>query len=278
MATPDKPGAKMMSSRLATMKFMQRANHSPPSTPGTPEEPSAKRQRLSNGSAVASPASTPTHQDRAVQAAQAREEQIRQAVLEREGTAKGDTRWYLSVQQTAMPAVDSPLRIVSAGYSALDAGSARKAEDEEEDTAAQPRIVPGRMNFGFSRKPMKTAGDGDKLSSASESDDDDEDEDEDESDDPSGAKALIRQAQREAGDRARAERKAQRKADAAESARLAELRRNKAVDLNRVTSISGTGAPSSKSNAAMECFKCGKNGHAKRDCPQLQQNGRKRKT
>nr|OQO28716.1 hypothetical protein B0A51_02959 [Rachicladosporium sp. CCFEE 5018] len=273
MATPDKPGAKMMSSRLATMKFMQRANASPPSTPGTPDEPSAKRQRLSNGSANTSPASTPTHQDRAVQAAQAREEQIRQAVLEREGTAKGDTRWYLSVQQSATPAVDSPLRIVSAGYSALDAGSARKAEDEAEDTAAQPKIVTGRMNFGFTRKPVKV--DDEELSSASESNDDD---DEDDSDDPSGAKALIRQAQREAGDRARAVRKAQKKADAAESARLAELRRHKAVDLNRVTSISGTGAPPSKSNAAMECFKCGKKGHAKRDCPQPQQNGRKRET
>ncbi|KAK6415366.1 hypothetical protein LTR95_017594 [Oleoguttula sp. CCFEE 5521] len=272
MATPDKPGAKMMSSRLATMKFMQRANPSPPSTPGTPEEPSAKRQRLSNGSANASPASTPTHQDRAVQAAQAREEQIRQAVLEREGTAKGDTRWYLSVQQIAKPAVESPLRIVSAGYSALDAGSARKAEDEEGDTVVQPKIVHGRMNFGFSRRPVKV--DDEELSSASESND----EDDDESDDPSGAKALIRQAQREAGDRARAERKAQKKAEAAGSARLAELRRNKAVDLNRVTSISGTGAPSSKSNAAMECFKCGKKGHAKRECPQLQQSGRKRKT
>jgi hypothetical protein len=46
---------------------------------------------------------------------------------------------------------------------------------------------------------------------------------------------MIKQSQKEAGDKARAERKAQRKAESKAAAKLAESRRNKEVNLNRVT-------------------------------------------
>ena len=105
-------------------------------------------------------------------------------------------------------------------------------------------------------------------SSASESEDD--------GDDPTGVKAMMRQQQKEAGKLARAERKQQRKSDAAESARLAEARRKKNVDLNRVTSISGSGKPSA-SSSGMECFTCGKKGHKKSECPQQRQKNDRRR-
>jgi len=127
---------------------MQRgAATSPSSSPTTPEERGGKRQRLSNGSYNASPASTPG----SANASQDPKEQRKQEVAEREGVAKGDTKWYLSVQPASKPVAESPLRIVSAGYSTLDA-PARRAndpEDEDLDTGASA----GRMNFGnFSRK------------------------------------------------------------------------------------------------------------------------------
>ena len=52
---------------------------------------------------------------------------------------------------------------------------------------------------------------------------------------------MIASSRKEAGDKARAERKAKRKAEKAESERLADDRRKKQVKLNKLTSISGSG-------------------------------------
>lgn len=83
-------------------------------------------------------------------------------------------------------------------------------------------------------------------SSTSESEDDHNSENESslesEEDDPTGANAMIRAARLQAAERAKAERKAKRKADKAESKRLAGLRKNKEVKLNRLSSISGGSA------------------------------------
>jgi hypothetical protein len=108
-----------------------------------------------------------------------------------------------------------------------------------------------------SQKPQEDSGSSGESSSESESE-----SDEDESDDPTGAKALIKQSRKEAGDKARAERKAQSKA----AAKLAESRRKKEVNLNKVTSISGSGKPSA-SAASTVCHNCGKKGHIKAQCP-----------
>jgi hypothetical protein len=112
-----------------------------------------------------------------------------------------------------------------------------------------------------SQKPQEDSGSSGESSSESESE-----SDEDESDDPTGAKALIKQSRKEAGDKARAERKAQRKAESKAAAKLAESRRKKEVNLNKVTSISGSGKPSA-SAASTVCHNCGKKGHIKAQCP-----------
>ena len=89
---------------------------------------------------------------------------------------------------------------------------------------------------------------------------------------------MITQSRKEAGEKARAERKAKRKADQVETARMAEERRKKHVKLNELSSISGASTPSKSSPSKdMTCFKCGKKGHIQRDCPKSsQQQLRKR--
>lgn len=108
-------------------------------------------------------------------------------------------------------------------------------------------------------------------SSDSEAEGSSSDDAEDEGEDATGASALIKQARKEATEKARTERRAKRKADEAETRRLAEERRKKHVKLNNLSSISGGGGTPSRSRGAgrddMVCFKCGDKGHAKRDCP-----------
>ena len=106
--------------------------------------------------------------------------------------------------------------------------------------------------------------------SSSESSDD---EDEDDSDDPDGAKAMIAQSRKDAGDKARAERKAKRKAEKEEASQMAEERRKKVVKLNKLDSISGGRATPTRSSSHRDitCFRCGKKGHTQRDCPQASQ-------
>lgn len=83
----------------------------------------------------------------------AAEERKRTEAVEREGADRGETKWYLSVQQPPRPA-HSALRIVEAGYSVLDANVEDvMSDDNEEAGETTPRLVAGRKNFGkFNRK------------------------------------------------------------------------------------------------------------------------------
>jgi hypothetical protein len=133
---------------------MQRAAASPGSSPSTPPEPSGKRQRLSNGSYQSTPASTPRSDSQLVEDALASEERKRVEALEKEAANRGETKWYLSIKEPAPQAAKSPLRVVSAGYSTLDADSKqqRSADEEEDDTDSRSQIH-GRRSFGnFNRK------------------------------------------------------------------------------------------------------------------------------
>ncbi|KAK1067529.1 hypothetical protein LTR74_006390 [Friedmanniomyces endolithicus] len=269
MAQPGKQ-PKAMSSRLLTMKFMQRASASPSSAPSTPSEPASKKQRMSNGSYNRPSPSTPRTDAQVVQEALASAERKRSEALDREAADRGETKWYLSVKQPQTPAQESPLQIMSAGYSMLDStGIARERSSDEEEIELPRPDFTGRRSFGDFGKVVKRKRDADGTSSASDTDasgSDNEDEDEDESDDPTGAKAFIAQSRKDASDRLRAERKAKKHADKAEALRLADERRQKQVNLNGVTSIS---KPRSNGNAQhMTCFKCGQEGHMKNECTQ----------
>jgi hypothetical protein len=138
-----------MSSRLLTMKFMQRGAASPSSSLNTPPEPPSKKQRLSNGSYAFTPSSTPRSDAQAVEEALAAEEQRRTEALEREAADRGETKWYLSFAEPHKAAQESPLRIVSAGFSTLDSTrpvADRSLEDEADDGRNPP--ANGRRSFG----------------------------------------------------------------------------------------------------------------------------------
>lgn len=112
-------------------------------------------------------------------------------------------------------------------------------------------------------------------SAAEESDDEEEEEEEgaaDDSDDPVGANELIRASKKEAaGQRAKAARKAEKQSRKADAAKLAEQRRSKDVNLNRLSSISGGGGTPGKGRAApnpnVDCYNCGEKGHVRKNCP-----------
>lgn len=269
MATPAKTH-KAMSSRLAGMKFMQRGAAASP--PSSPMEPAAKKQRLSSGSFNTSPAPSPHSDNAALEQAVAAQERKRAEAVAREGEMKGETKWYLSVQTPQRPAVESPLRILSAGYAALDSPDRiyrpdSDVEDEDEDS---PRPnMPGRISFGkFGRTEKKKAAE-DESSSVDDSEDDPDGQDDD-GKDLSGVDSLIAQGRKEAAARIRAERKAEKRAAQAEALRLAERRRAKELDLNRPTSISNAGSKNS-TFANMICHSCGEKGHPIRECPNKRQ-------
>lgn len=104
----------------------------------------------------------------------------------------------------------------------------------------------------------------------SESDDDDGNEDvkreseessDDEDDDPTSN--LIRVSRKQAAERVKAELKAKKKAEKAQSAELARQRKKKEVNLNGMTSLSGRQAPVDERT----CFVCG-GPHLKSNCPE----------
>ncbi|KAF2483459.1 hypothetical protein BDY17DRAFT_147921 [Neohortaea acidophila] len=151
MAQPNKQ-AKSMSSRLMNMKFMQRSSASPSQTPSTRSlEPPAKRQRLSNGTVHSTPSTTP----------RSRAEGSEGEALTGTASPVGgtpitshldETEWYLSVKKQEPTAQQTPLRIVSAGYSALDAADSAVPVKDEDDQVPSTRMH-GRRSFGkFNRR------------------------------------------------------------------------------------------------------------------------------
>ena len=148
MSSATSPAPKAMSSRLLTMKFMQRAAASPSSSPGTPDEPTPKRRKTDSSSTPTKLNVDALADQRAVQAAMATEEAKRQLALDRQAAEAGDTRWVLSFedQRQAAAAPFLALRIVETGFANLDS-SPTKIEYMADDLEDEPAMV-GRRSFG----------------------------------------------------------------------------------------------------------------------------------
>ena len=156
-ASPPGSAPKSMSSRLLTMKFMQRAANSSPSvsSPSTPEQPSLKRRRT-DSEASPSRANIDSLADRAaVQAALANEEAKRQLALEKQAAEAGDTRWVLSFedQKHSTVAPGLTLRVVQTGFATLDTSPSqtRHMDDDIEDVP----VMVGRRSFGRFNKILE---------------------------------------------------------------------------------------------------------------------------
>lgn len=253
---------------------MQRAVASTPSdsgtnTPSTPTGPPAKRQRLSNGKATPT---TPSDQE-LINKALAEEELKRAQAIERQAAEAGETRWVLNFEEDKNTPTKN-FNVVNAGYGELDAqDNAHKYQHGENGFESSSPMLLGRRSFGKFKDPDIVTKD-DVASDESSSSDDGLDYDD--NDDPMAA--MVRQERKAATQKARAERQAKSQAAKAEGERLAQERRNKAVKLNKLTSISGggnAGSPFGKSQ--IECFKCGQKGHTKKECPKNNGNGNGRR-
>ncbi|KAI5205475.1 hypothetical protein E4T39_03080 [Aureobasidium subglaciale] len=281
---------KNMSSRLLNMKFMQRASASTPTTPTTPDgtRPS-KRQRTE---AAVSP------DVRAFQEAAAVEEAKKNAFVERAAAEAGETKWVLSVSDDKHKKPASGLRIVEAGYGAIDSGAPIPESDDDEDQG-QSAGMAGRRSFGKFNKAVEVETDHsgksdtshtnlfqrqhnpDMSSSESEQDSDASSESESEDDeDLDEAELLLKAERKEATAKLRAERKVQRKADEAKTKQMAERRRSRDINLNKVGGISNAAIRGKQAAVAnMACHVCGQKGHLQRDCPdKKQRRGDRRKS
>jgi len=143
MASSTNSGGKIMSSRLLTMKFMQRsaASASSPSSNAS-DERASKRQRMSTGET----GRRENAELQAVQAALAAEEAKRLEVLERQAADAGETKWVLNLPRQDVQPVE--FTIVNAGYGAIDAANEIYAQDDEEEARPVRPNMPGRKSYG----------------------------------------------------------------------------------------------------------------------------------
>ncbi|KAK3075289.1 hypothetical protein LTS18_014067 [Coniosporium uncinatum] len=247
-----------MSSRLLTMKFMQRGSPSstPNSTPSrsapaTPADgPPAKRQRLSNG--TASSASV-------VQKALEEEERKRQEALDRLANEAGETKWVLSFAEPARrtngAVNDAGLRVVQAGFGDIDAAPNYESDEEEEKS----KQVSGRWRFG---------GFGEKKDEKRQGEDDSEDDSEDDDERDEDRQGHGRDSD-QYGNAGRTLRMGPKKASAKKQAldQAAYSRRQKEINLNSPKSISAGGASRTPAKGPITCHACGGEGHIKAKCP-----------
>ncbi|KAK8114076.1 zinc finger domain protein [Apiospora kogelbergensis] len=123
MSAPTPP--KAMSSRLLTMKFMQRAAASAPSPPATSpkgEEQSLKRRKVSHESIANAPVDVMVNQQ-AIQAAIDEGEKKREEAIVKHAAELGDARWVLDVPESPINSprqVKAPLNVVQVGYAQID--------------------------------------------------------------------------------------------------------------------------------------------------------------
>lgn len=140
-----------MSSRLLTMKFMQRsAASAPSSTSSTPDERASKRQRLSTGESA--PRENPELQ--AIQAALAAEDAKRLEALDRQAAAAGETKWVLNLPKAI--AEPAGFTIINAGYGSIDQGD--DMQEIDETLSIQRPSMPGRRSYGDFGKQEVRAG------------------------------------------------------------------------------------------------------------------------
>lgn len=278
---PETP--KGVSSRLLTMKFMQRAAASASST-GSPESdvPSSKKRKLDH-----SPAQgriNPNIDQALIQAALDDQESTRLAALEKHSAA--DTHWVLKTnldKQQSMNQAKPSLNIMYVGYGDIDSSN---ESGDNEDIAANGRMstkrhkkkdevslyksVCGEMRVADVEHP------GQDKPNASKADDEDEDSSNDESNEGS-QKRTTRPSDANSNSSARdgRSRSQSRSRYSKEDGKLREFRekrRKKEVRLNNLTSISSAGdsqfgSQGSPGSKGIKCYNCQQVGHKATDCP-----------
>ncbi|KAH7037888.1 uncharacterized protein B0I36DRAFT_72492 [Microdochium trichocladiopsis] len=277
MATQTPP--KTMSSRLLTMKFMQRAATTPttssPSTPAS-EEQSAKRRKVAHKPEDDSIEAMVDH--KAVQLALAEEERKRHEAVLRNAAAAGDARWVLNAPQHQSLAVKPLLNVVQVGFAQIDSPNTKAGNDSDDSASESETAVPFRR-FNMEKKKIKKPITSDSESDSDSDSESDSDSDSDDSGDEPAGRTSYGQSSRDSSDpdRAAAARRAvkamqgTRTAEQSRAAQLAGKRRKKDVKLNSISSGGGGGLSRSGSTkrpqtSSVKCYKCGKPGHKATEC------------
>ncbi|KAM0284833.1 hypothetical protein ACHAQH_001754 [Verticillium albo-atrum] len=274
---PETPPSRGISSRLLTMKFMQRAAATS-ETPTTPDEPSAKsgttssskRRRFEN-----SPLTGDFHSfdEAAIQAALKEQEATRQAALKLHKTELADTNWV--IDGFASTTAAAPQVVEYVGYSQIDAGG-------EEDTT--DRVQTGRKRIGnYKTREEKRA----KEEPSSEESSDSSDSS---SDDGRDRRASKTSTPHRDGPRRQSSVHRRESAGAAKAKEFRDKRKSQKVNLNSVSSISGSARPGPITSISgggggtgsrpgqFSCHACGKTGHKAVDCPNKRGGGAKRRS
>ncbi|KAJ4421268.1 hypothetical protein N0V85_000253 [Neurospora sp. IMI 360204] len=291
MAAPQ--AQKTMSSRLMTMKFMQRAaataaTASPtdkPSTPKTEDEGPSKRRKHSHASKTSTPnpeADQALFDQKAIQAALEEEEKKRQAAIEKRAAELGDSHWVLPGASVAPKAGARPvLNVVQVGFAQIDYSG--NASDDDDAPAAVPTTARFRQFNMKKKKEEKKKEDGDDDDddeSDSDSDSSGSDSDDDRSEGEASSDDSNKQADRgqQKGANPRGQKRVRpgssfsdkRSEERKKAAQFAQGRRKREVNPNRPATISGSGGqPQGFQRQAFTgaCHTCGQNGHRAADCP-----------
>lgn len=83
-----------------------------------------------------------------MQAALAAEELKRTQAIERQAAEAGETRWVLSFREPEKEAATGALRVVTAGFAAIDSGEPMDGTGEDGDEGVRRPHLPGRKSYG----------------------------------------------------------------------------------------------------------------------------------
>ncbi|KAG8419932.1 hypothetical protein J3458_004760 [Metarhizium acridum] len=261
---PETP--KGVSSRLLTMKFMQRAAASAPSNGSSGSDVSSSKKRKLDHSPA--PGRINPNIDHAlIQAALDDQEATRQAALAKHSAA--DTHWVLktNIDKSHGKRQSHPLNIVYVGYGDIDAS---KDSDENEDNPAEGRTY---------HKPLKTEqstgrGNSDKSGDESSRTSDDESD----SIGRNHRTGSSDENKRMTPSRSRSQSQSRQSHRASKAKEFRDKRKKKEVRLNKLTSISSAGdghfnSQGSASTKATKCYNCQQLGHKASECSKRSTRG-----
>ncbi|KAK2595764.1 hypothetical protein QQS21_006590 [Conoideocrella luteorostrata] len=260
---PETP--KGISSRLLTMKFMQRAAASASSNVSPDSEaPSSKKRKLEQ-----SPASgriNPNIDQALIQAALDDQEATRQAALEKHSAT--DTHWVINTNfgKHQRENQSRPLNVVYVGYGDFDS-------EADEDNPAEGRTYT---------KIVKQNSDGRQTSDPNESSQNSADDSDTASHKHKSRSSNASTKNPGIVDRSRSQSRSKQDSESVLAKEFREKRRKKEIRLNNLSSISSAGdgqfgSQGSPDTKAMKCYNCQQVGHKASDCskPKKRNTGHK---